>query len=160
VVNKNLINDLIELLKGGQAHLRVERILNGIMPKYRHFRIQKGLHTIYEELEHIRIAQEDIIQYMLDRTWNSPPWPEGYWPPQNINVTDEVWDTTKSSFLEDLNKLIKFVQKSNIDLTQKIPHRDGHTYLREILLVADHNAYHLGKIMHLRKILENSTDKI
>ena len=148
----------MELLKGGQAHLAAERILKGINPKHRHFRIQEDLHTIYEELEHIRIAQEDIIQYMLDRTWKSPPWPEGYWPPQNINVTEDIWETSKSSFLKDLKNLINFVQKSNIDITQKIPHGDRHTFFREILLVADHNAYHLGKIMQLRKLLKNITD--
>jgi len=150
-----LRNNLIELLRGGQAHLSMEKIIKGINFKHRHVHSKKKSHTIYEIMEHMRIAQEDILQYMLDETWESPPWPEGYWPTNNTTFTEKVWINTTTLFFKDLNELLKFIQDSKIDLTSKIPHGEGRTYLREILLVADHNAYHLGQIMQTRKLLEN-----
>jgi hypothetical protein len=107
------------------------------------------------DLEHMRIAQEDILRYTLDAAWQSPEWPGGYWPPPAPadRITDEMWEASVKAFFSDLEEVIKLVSDPDIDLTASIPHGDGKTYLREVLLVADHNAYHLGQIVQTRKLL-------
>ena len=101
----------------------------------------------------MRLAQEDILRYTLDPDWVSPTFPEGYWPVDSNPVTQSDWDNSVANFLRDLGDVIKIVEDESIDLTAQIPHTEGHTYLREILLVADHNAYHLGQIAQIRKEL-------
>ena len=153
-MNENILRrNLTELLRGGSAHVSAEKALDDINPELRNFRPQQGLHSIYEELEHMRLAQEDIYRYTLEEGWESPPWPEGYWPANNHNCNDDLWEITVSHFFEDLESIIGLINDINIDLTSEIPHGEGRTYLREILLVADHNSYHLGKIVDIRKML-------
>lgn len=151
----NLRKNLIELLQGGQAHVPPKLALSGLKPKLRNVRPADDIHSVWEELEHIRLAQEDILRYTLDASWRSPKWPEGYWPVPGETLTEEMWDATVSGFFADLEEVIKLVQDSNLDLTAKIPHGEGRTYLREVLLVADHNAYHFGQIVQTRKMLGN-----
>jgi uncharacterized damage-inducible protein DinB len=148
-----LRKNLIELLQGGHAHVSTEKALEGIKAELRNARPADGLHSVWEELEHMRIAQEDILHYTLDAGWKSPDWPEGYWPAKTETVTDRMWSDSLSEFFADLQELIDVVQDSGLDLTAKIPHGEGRTYLRQILLVADHNAYHLGQIVQTRKAL-------
>ncbi len=151
--DKALRKDLIELLKGGQAHLTIEKSLKGLKPENRNVCPQKGIRSIYEVLEHMRLAQEDILRYTLDETWESPSFPDGYWPTNNDDLTEKIWEETVANFFNDLDELITFVRETDLDLTSPIPHGEGRTYLREILLVADHNAYHLGQIVQVRKNL-------
>jgi hypothetical protein len=101
----------------------------------------------------MRIAQEDILRYTLDASWVSPDFPEGYWPKETDEVTEEAWEASVAAFFADLEAVIRLVGDQNLDLTSEIPHGEGRTYLREILLVADHNAYHLGQIAQTRKAL-------
>jgi uncharacterized damage-inducible protein DinB len=148
-----LREQLLALLRGGEAHVKVESALANVSAGLRHTRPAEGVHSVWEELEHLRIAQQDILQFTIDSTWKSPKWPEGYWPSATESVTDEMWQKSVAEFLSDLNKLIDLVQDSKLDLTTTIPHGDGQTYLREVLLAADHNAYHLGQIVQARKLL-------
>jgi uncharacterized damage-inducible protein DinB len=150
-----LRENLKECLKGGSAHITVEKVLSGIKPELYRIRPHKEIPSIYEQLEHMRLAQEDILRYTLDETWESPPWPEGYWPTDNDAFTEEKWKQTLSSFFDDLNEVMELVNNTNIELTSEIPHGQGRTYLREILLVVDHNAYHSGQIVQARKMLGN-----
>jgi len=142
-----LRKDLIELLKGGQAHATLEEVLNDLKPELCNKRPQQGTRSVYEELEHMRLAQEDILRYTLDPAWKSPEWPDGFWPPDTDKITEEILSNAVSQFFKDLDELIVLVENQKFDLTALIPHGEGHTYLREVLLVADHNAYHLGKIV-------------
>ena len=145
--DKALRNDLIELLKGGQAHSTLEEVLKGLTPELCNKHPQKGIRSVYEELEHMRLAQEDILRYTLDPSWESPEWPDGFWPSDNDKMTEKNLSNAVSQFFKDLDELIALVKNPKFDLTALIPHGEGHTYLREVLLVADHNAYHLGKIV-------------
>ncbi len=149
----SLRNNLVELLQGGQAHLPAKKILKVLKPALRNVRPSDGSHSIYEEIEHLRIAQEDILRYTLDPSWKSPVWPDGYWPSNNEGLTDAIWDKTIAGFFSDLVEVTDLIQNLKIDLTAEIPHGEGHTYLREILLVADHNSYHLGQIVQTMKTL-------
>ena len=153
--DRALRKNLKELLRGGQAHHTVKKYLSGIKPEFRHVRPFEKIHSIYEELEHMHIAQEDILRYTLDETWESLPFPDGYWPKDNDNLTEEMWEKSLSGFFKDLSEVIDLVDDFSIDLTSQIPHGEGRTYLREVLLVADHNVYHLGQIVQVRKILGN-----
>jgi hypothetical protein len=143
-----LRKQLVDLLRGGHAHVAVKRALTGIAPEIR-------VHSIWEELEHMRIAQEDILRYTLDSSWQSPAWPAGYWPSPAEKISDAMWEGSIASFLSDLDEVIRMVEDHSRELTAEIPHGEGRTYLRQILLVADHNAYHLGQIVQARKILNN-----
>jgi len=145
-----LREQLIEFLKGGQAHLTLDEALANLDPKLRNGRAG-GSNSIWAELEHMRIAQEDILRYTLDPKWESPAFPDGFWP--TAESTDQVWQTTVAKFNSDLKEMIDLVRDTRVDLTSEIPHGEGRTYLREILLVADHNAYHLGQIVTIRKAL-------
>ncbi|MEK6302839.1 MAG: DinB family protein [Acidobacteriota bacterium] len=148
-----LRENLVELLRGGHAYVTAEKALAAVKPELRNARAAKGLHSVWEELEHIRIAQEDILRYTLDPAWKSPKWPDGYWPAGTDRVTDEEWAVSVAAFFADREKVIALVEDSSVDLTAKIPHGEGRTYLRQILLIADHNAYHLGQIVQTRKAL-------
>lgn len=148
-----LREQLVELLRGGEAHVKADAALANVNPQLRNVRPPADVHSVWEELEHMRIAQQDILRYALDASWTSPEWPEGYWPAKTESVTDEMWQASLDGFLADLKELIRLVQDSTVDLTAKIPHGEWRTYLRQILLVADHNSYHLGQIVQTRKLL-------
>lgn len=150
-----LRKNLIELLRGGQAHVTVEQALNGLDPALRNVRPADGLHSVWEEFEHMRLAQEDILRYTLDASWVSPAFPEGYWPKERDDLTEDAWTASVAAFFADLEAVITLVEDRNLDLTAQIPHGEGRTYLRQVLLVADHNAYHLGQIVSTRKALGN-----
>jgi uncharacterized damage-inducible protein DinB len=148
-----LREQLVELLAGEHAHVGWKRALRGLPPALRGRRAARFGHSIYEELEHMRLAQEDILRYTVDPAWRSPPWPEGYWPKRPA-PTPAQWRDCVKGFEADLAELIALARRADLDLTARIPHgQDGHTYLREILLAADHNAYHLGQIVLTRKLL-------
>jgi len=150
--DKALRHALADLLRGGQAHVDPKSALKGIAPKNRTKR-PAGLHSVWEELEHMRLAQEDILQYTLDASWKSPEFPKGYWPEPDEEPSGEAFRSSVAKFLEGLDAVIDLAMDESRDLTAKIPHGEGRTYLRQVLLVADHNAYHLGQLVAVRKIL-------
>ena len=146
--------NIVELLEGSHAHASVKDALEGLKPENRHQKAGAGLHSIWEELEHLRLAQEDILRYTVDSSWKSPEFPKGYWPPEGTStVTQAMWDASVKGFTSDLEELKKLAMDASIDLTSRIPHGEWRTYLREILLASDHNSYHLGQIVQTRKLL-------
>lgn len=153
--DQNLRNNLVELLKSGHAHSTVESALKDIDKKHCNIRPEGMQHSVWEVLEHMRLAQEDILRYTVDPAWVSPDFPAGYWPQTPKQMTEADWHKTVSGFLADLHEVIRLTKDISIDLTSQIPHAREHTYLREILLIADHNAYHLGQIVQIRKALRD-----
>ncbi len=147
--------NLIELMQGGGAHVSAREALDGQDLKLSTLRPEGMQHSVWELLEHMRIAQHDILRYTLDPGWKSPRWPEGYWPTNPRMLTKKAWHESVSEFFADLSALIDLVKNNDLDLTSRIPHGEGRTYLREILLAADHNAYHVGQIVQVRKALDN-----
>jgi uncharacterized damage-inducible protein DinB len=147
-----LRTDLVELLTGGGAHLTWEQALRGLPPKLRSAAPGEGLHTIWQLLEHMRIAQEDILRYTQDTGWTSPPWPAGYWP-RVRKPTQLAWRRSVAAFRRDLRDVIAIVRDPRVDLTAPLQGGGGRTALREVLLVADHNAHHLGQIVQARRLL-------
>ena len=110
-------------------------------------------HSPWEVLEHLRIAQWDILEFTRNPHHKSPEFPSGYWPSTPAPPDDKAWDNSAQAFRADLQELAGLVADDSTDLFAKIPHGDGQTILRQALLAADHNAYHLGELVLLRRLL-------
>ncbi len=144
---------LAALLKGGEAHVHFMDAIEGF-PEAKRGTFAEGLtHTGWQLLEHARIAQWDILEFSRSAKHVSPGFPEGYWPKTPVPPDDAAWARSVQGFQHDLQEMIKLVKNPKTDLCAAIPHGDGQTILRETLLLADHNAYHLGQLVDLRRAL-------
>lgn len=150
----SLRHHLTNLLTQAEAHVDVQSTLQNFPAKLHGRKPEGAPHTPWQLLEHMRIAQWDILQFSLDAKHKSPAWPEGCWPKTEKPPSDKAWDKSVREFLADLESVCRLVRDPKIDLFATIPHGDGQTYLREALLVADHNAYHLGQLVMLKRMLE------
>jgi len=112
-------------------------------------------YTFWHLLEHIRIAQWDIIDFIKNPDYEELEWPAGYWPAKNAKATKKEWDETIAGYQSDLKEMIALVKNPRTDLHAKIPHGDGQTILREAILIVDHNAYHIGEFAILRQVVNN-----
>ena len=144
---------LIELLSGGHAHAAFEDAVRGLPPKLRGAKPANFPHSVWMILEHLRIAQWDILEFSRNRKHQSPKWPEGYWPGSEQPASDQAWTKSVKQFEADLKAMKDLVKNPNTDLFAKIPGGDGQTILREALLVADHNAYHVAQLVDVRRLL-------
>jgi hypothetical protein len=152
---KVLREHLASLLSGRSAHVDWKASFSGIPPKLRGVRPSGLPYSVWELLEHLRIAQWDILEFSRDAKHVSPDWPAGYWPAGPAPPNAKAWDKSLKSFARDLAAMKKLVASPKTDLFAKIPHGTGQTILREALLVADHNAYHLGQVLAVRRSLGN-----
>ena len=152
--DKALRDHLVELLDARSAHIDVESALNGFPLDRINERIPGSPHTAWQLLEHIRIAQWDILDFSVDPDYKEMAWPDDYWP--NAEATEDDWHRSVTQVLGDLQKMRDLVSHPASDLFKKLEHGQGQTLLREAMLVADHNAYHIGQLMLLRRIFENS----
>jgi len=143
---------LLELLAGRSAHIDLEEALGDFPIDEINTTVGGSPHTAWQLLEHIRIAQWDILEFSRDRKHESPKWPEGYWPRED--GTPDKWRASVKKVLSDLQGMCDLVANEDTDLYAKIEHGDGQTILREALLVADHNAYHLGQLVLIKRMLE------
>ena len=151
--DKALRQHLLDVLKGGNAHATIQDALQDFPAELRGKRPKGAPHSPWELLEHMRIAQWDILEFSRNGKHESPKWPEGYWPPKPEPPDDKAWDRSVHQFWKDNDALCKLVSDESNDLFAKIPHGDGQTLLREALLAVDHNAYHLGQLVLLRRTL-------
>lgn len=144
---------VVILLKGGGAHLDFETAIADLPPELRGARVDGVSHTPWRLLEHLRICQWDILEFSRNPDHVSPDFPNGYWPDGDAPPDADAWDRSVQAFRNDLKEMMDLVEDPNTDLFNKIPHGDGQTILREAMLVADHNAYHLGQLVFLRRCL-------
>jgi hypothetical protein len=152
--NDSLRKHLVNLLTKAEAHVDVQSTLREFPPDLRGRKPAGSPHTPWQLLEHMRIAQWDILQFSLDPKHKSPKWPDEYWPETEAPPSDKAWSHSVKQFLADLDSVCKMVSDAGTHLFEKIPHGEGQTYLREALLVADHNAYHLGQLVMAKRMLE------
>ena len=145
---------VLYLLRGGGAHLDFESAVADFPPELVNERAEGVPYTPWHLLEHVRIAQWDIVEFSRDPSHVSPPWPEGYWPGADATADGAAWDRTVGAVRDGLGQMAAMVEDPASDLYARIPHGTGQTLLREALLVADHNAYHLGALVTLRRALE------
>lgn len=148
-----LRDHVLYLLKGGGAHLNFEQAIGDLPEDLRGAKVEGVPHTAWRLLEHMRICQWDILEFSRNAEHVSPEFPDGYWPETDGPPDAEAWNKSVEAFRADMQAMIDLVADPGTDLFAPIPHGDGQTILREALLVADHNAYHLGQLVFLRRCL-------
>jgi len=148
-----LRQQLLQLLRGRNAHMSLEDAVANFPQEFINVRPPNVTYTPWHLLEHIRIAQWDILEFVRDPEHVSPEWPDGYWPPADAEADHELWRQTLELFEQDLQAVEGLVGDVDIELTTDIPHAPGYTILREVLLVADHNAYHVGEFAIVRQLM-------
>lgn len=150
-----LRDHLLSLLQGRNAHISFDDFVRDFPVEVCGQEIEGLPYTAWQVLEHMRIAQWDILEFCRDAKHVSPKWPQGYWPKPNEVGDEELWKETVKKFRHDLKQLEDLVTDPSIDLFAKIPHGSGQTVLREALLVADHNSYHLGALLVIGRLVKN-----
>lgn len=150
--NKELADELTKLLLGGSAHAGLKKALKGLPANLRGVKPGKLPYSIWQLVEHIRIAQWDMLNFCLDPNHKSPKWPDEYWPKEAAPENDAAWDEAIEQINNDMDEFIGLVEHS--DLYAKIPVGSGQTVLLEALQIADHNAYHIAEIVVIRRLLD------
>jgi len=144
---------LLALLNGGNAHMNFEQAVTDFPAEHFNTRPDNVAYTPWHILEHLRIAQWDILEFIRNPDHISPDWPKGYWPDPAEESDQNQWKETISAFLSNLGSLRSLVKDSGVDLYAPIPHAPNYTIFREILVVSDHNAYHIGEFAILRQVM-------
>jgi hypothetical protein len=144
---------VLELLEGKGAHADFDSAVSGFPVKRAGDKPPGAEHTAWQLLEHLRIAQRDILEFSRNPKHVSPKWPAGYWPEADTPKTQAAWTKSVQAFRADLKAMMALVQNPASDLLAPLPHGQGQTLLREALLVADHNSYHLGQFVMIRRLL-------
>jgi hypothetical protein len=151
--DKSLRKHLLELLDGGQAHASFDNVVADFPAKLRGERPTGLPHSAWMLLEHLRIAQSDILDFSRNPKYVELKWPEEHWPANPAPPTATAWNKSVKAFRDDLDAMKKLVSNPKTDLFAKIPWGGGQTILREALLVADHNSHHLGQLIDVRRLL-------
>jgi hypothetical protein len=144
---------LIWLLEGGHAHAKQDDVVRGFPMDRIGTRPEGAPHSAWELLEHMRIAQNDILRFSLSAGHVSPAWPEGHWPATPAPERDSHWSKSVRAFRKDLAEFVELIRDPAQNLYKKFPWGDGQTLMREALLIADHNSYHLGQLVLVRRLL-------
>jgi hypothetical protein len=151
--DKLLREQVVYVLDGGGAHAKFDEIIAGIPANLRGQKPAGLPHSLWMLLEHLRIAQWDILEFSRNSKYASPKWPEGYWPAMEAPSNAADWNASVKKFRQDLKAMQDLVKNPKTDLFAQIPWGDGQTILREALLLADHTAYHLGQMLDVRRVL-------
>jgi DinB superfamily len=150
-----LKKELVKQLRGGNAHAKFEDA-TAKMPAELRGKLVKGLpYSTWQQLEHIRIAQRDMLDYCRnsDGSYKEMKWPDAYWPKSAEPPNAKAWDVSVSNFLSDREEFIALIEADDADLFTPFPWGQGQTLLHEAMLIVDHNGYHLGEIVALRRLL-------
>ena len=153
-IEQSVRKHVLYLLGSGGAHVDFEAAIARFPESLRGVKPAGVPHSAWQLLEHMRIAQWDILEFSRNSRHVSPEFPDGYWPPADAPPSPRAWNQSVHTFRTDLKSMMALVSNPRKDLLARIPHGEGQTLLREALLVADHNAYHVGQLVLLRKMLE------
>lgn len=148
-----LRDQLVYLLTGGGAHISFGDTVKNFPENKRGKRIPNLAHTAWQLIDHIRIVQWDIVEFIINPYHISPEFPSGYWTKENAPRNPDEWDKTLEKIGVDLSRMLELIQNSGNDLFLPIPHGTGQTLFREALLLADHNSYHIGQLVDMEKLL-------
>jgi hypothetical protein len=150
---KQLRQHLLALLDGGGAHARFDDAVKNMPEKLRGQKPKELPHSAWMLVEHLRIAQRDILDFSRNPKYKAPKWPDDYWPKTATPATAAAWNKSIQQFRKDLKAMQTLVANPKTDLYARLPWGDGQTILREALLVADHNAYHIAQVIDVRRLL-------
>jgi hypothetical protein len=148
-----LREQLVKLLGWQDAHVNFDDAVEGIPPHMQGVRPEGLPYSPWQLLEHMRLTQRDILAFCLEPSYEAPKWPDEYWPKSTIPPTPEAGQEGVAAFRADREALERLIADPTLDLFAKIPHGEGQTYLREMVLAADHSAYHLGELVAVRRLL-------
>lgn len=151
--NKQFRNQLIKMLSWEGAHSNLDHALNDMPPEVIGVKVSGIDYTIWQLAEHIRITQADILNFCTNSRYVSKSWPDSYWPLNYAPHDISDWENTVKQIKEDRKNLVELVKDPQTDLMKPIPHGKGQNIFREIVLVIDHNSYHTGQIIMIRKML-------
>jgi len=151
--NSYMRKELVRLLRSGGAHASFDDIVSGFSVKHRGLKPAGAPHTAWQLLEHMRIAQWDIVEYTRNPEHVSPEFPAGYWPTADAPPDAKAWNASIAAFKKDLRSMQQLVEDTKNDLFATLTHANGATIFGQALLVVDHNSYHLGQLMTVRKSL-------
>ena len=149
-----LRSQLIKLLGWSDAHVDFETAVEGIPDELRGERPRGLPYSPWQLLEHMRITQRDILDFCRDPAYKQPKWPDDYWPGTAAPASADAWDESVAAFRADRRALTDLIADAGLDLFAQVPRGQGQTYLREVLLAADHSAYHLGELVAVRRLLD------
>jgi hypothetical protein len=151
--DQQLREHVVFLLNGGGAHAAFDDVVKDMPENLRGAKANGLPHTAWMLLEHLRIAQEDILEFSVNSKYKARQWPDDYWPKTPAPPNPDAWDKSIQQFRKDMKAMQRLLEDPKTDLLARIPWGEGQTILREALLVADHNAYHLGQLLDLRRLL-------
>ena len=153
MIEKALRDQLVKLLDWNEAHVPFDKAVNGIPASKRGIVPAGWEHSLWQLVEHIRMAQDDILEFSVSAKYKAKKWPDEYWPTSPAPRDAAAWTRSLASIRKGRKAMQTLARNPRIDLAAAIPHGTGQTYLREILLVAAHNSYHIGQIVALRRQL-------
>jgi DinB family protein len=150
--DEKLRNQIVGLLRGGNAHMPFAEAVADFPEGMINLRPRNVPYSFWHLLEHLRLTQLDILEYVTSADYREKEWPRDYWPASDAEATKQQWDETIARFNRDLEQLIGIVSDKSTDLFAPVPSNPEHNLLREMLIVADHNAYHVGELGILRQV--------
>ena len=150
-----VVKELVSLLTEGNAHVPFEQACADVPLALLNQTVPDLPYTIWQLAEHLRIAQLDILEFSRNLAHESPEWPAGYWPAPDATIDEAGWQATLAAIQHDRDEFVALLHDEAVDLLEPFAHGTGQTLLREALLIADHNAYHTGQIILLRRLLGN-----
>lgn len=150
--HKIIQHELTQLVQAANAHVMPQHVLTGIPEEAINQRVDGVPYTIWELTEHMRLAQWDIIDFALYENHTTPPWPEGFWPSRPANDKNEFEESVQK-FLNHLDEIVSMIKSPDMDFFAAIEHAPNYTFFRQFMLLADHNAYHTGQVVTIRRIL-------
>jgi hypothetical protein len=150
--DRQLRDHLVHVLRGGNAHMPFAEAVAEFPQAQINTRPPRVAYTFWHLVEHLRMTQADILTYLTAADYQAPAWPRDYWPALDARATKQVWDQSVAAFQRDLEAIVRIVTDDGTDLFGTVPSHDEHTVLREVLIVADHNAYHIGELSILRQV--------
>jgi len=154
MIEKRSVRELlVEQLKGKNAHVDFSQAVQGLTYKQSGIKVEGLTHTIWELIEHIRIAQDDILEFCKNSDYEELEWPVDYWPDSNQPSSEDEFDSAIQAVRDGIDEMIDIVRDREKDLQTPLPHGNGQTLFREAMLIVDHNAYHIGQIVQIRRIL-------
>lgn len=152
--NTALRDQMISFLRGRQSHMPLEDAVKGFPLGHINDIFPNGEYSFWHLLEHMRFTQKDILDFMLNPDYSEPEWPKDYWPARSMKATPAIWENTINECQKDIESLIAMVEDPELDLSAKVPNGTGQIYLREFMLVFDHNSYHVGEFAIMRQVLK------
>ena len=152
--DRGLREQLVGLLRAGNAHMPFAEAVADFPETLINAKPANVEYTIWHLVEHLRLTQADILAYVTRADYDAPEWPREYWPALDARATKDDWDRSLAAFRRDLDALVAVVADERTDLFASVPTNAEHTILREVLIVADHNAYHVGELGVLRQVTD------